>query len=113
MPGLEGRAGMAAIYDPEGVLDMNRLALDIKEQLPVYARPQFIRILTKLDLTGKNLKFDLDFIKNVFFFSRKCLTYFQNCFHNLLNSLDISFQKKLSSDVFQILEKCWILICFS
>lgn len=50
--GAEGKAGMAAIYDAEGTLDMNKLTVDVKEQLPVYARPQFIRILTKIDLTG-------------------------------------------------------------
>ncbi|XP_070521049.1 long-chain fatty acid transport protein 4-like isoform X2 [Cardiocondyla obscurior] len=50
--GAEGKAGMAAIYDPDGTLDLNKLTVDIKEQLPPYARPQFVRILTKLDLTG-------------------------------------------------------------
>ncbi|XP_008209590.1 long-chain fatty acid transport protein 4 isoform X2 [Nasonia vitripennis] len=50
--GAEGRAGMAAIYDEDGTLNIDRLAKDVKEQLPVYARPQFIRILTKIDLTG-------------------------------------------------------------
>lgn len=50
--GAEGRAGMAAIYDENGTLDVNKLASDIKEQLPAYSRPQFVRILTKIDLTG-------------------------------------------------------------
>ncbi|KAL6261278.1 hypothetical protein P5V15_008800 [Pogonomyrmex californicus] len=50
--GAEGRAGMAAIYDADGTLDINKLSVDIKEQLPAYARPQFVRILTKIDLTG-------------------------------------------------------------
>lgn len=52
--GAEGRAGMAAIYDANGSLDIDRLAKDVKEQIPVYARPQFIRILTKIDLTGND-----------------------------------------------------------
>lgn len=43
---------MAAIYDENGTLDINKLSVDIKEQLPAYARPQFVRILTKIDLTG-------------------------------------------------------------
>lgn len=43
---------MAAIYDADGTLDINKLTADIKEQLPAYARPQFVRILTKIDLTG-------------------------------------------------------------
>ncbi|EFN78828.1 Long-chain fatty acid transport protein 4 [Harpegnathos saltator] len=50
--GTEGRAGMAAVYDENGTLDINQLTTDVKEQLPIYARPQFIRILTKIDLTG-------------------------------------------------------------
>lgn len=50
--GTEGKAGMAAIYDADGTLDINKLIVDIKEQLPAYARPQFVRILTKIDLTG-------------------------------------------------------------
>ncbi|XP_067217259.1 long-chain fatty acid transport protein 4 isoform X2 [Linepithema humile] len=50
--GNEGRAGMAAIYDENGTLDIDKLTIDIKEQLPTYARPQFVRILTKIDLTG-------------------------------------------------------------
>ncbi|XP_018355249.1 PREDICTED: long-chain fatty acid transport protein 4 isoform X1 [Trachymyrmex septentrionalis] len=50
--GTEGKAGMAAIYDADGTLDINKLTIDIQEQLPAYARPQFIRILTKIDLTG-------------------------------------------------------------
>lgn len=50
--GAEGRAGMAAIYDEDSSLNIDRLTTDVKEQLPAYARPQFIRILTKIDLTG-------------------------------------------------------------
>ncbi|XP_018058160.1 PREDICTED: long-chain fatty acid transport protein 4 isoform X2 [Atta colombica] len=48
----EGKAGMAAIYDADETLDINKVTVDIKEQLPAYARPQFVRILTKIDLTG-------------------------------------------------------------
>lgn len=52
IPGLEGRAGMAAIHDEKGTLDINKLAVDLKEHLANYAIPRFIRILTKIDLTG-------------------------------------------------------------
>ncbi|XP_060517576.1 long-chain fatty acid transport protein 4-like isoform X2 [Cylas formicarius] len=49
----EGRAGMAALHDPEGTVDLNGHLLEgLKRALPSYARPIFIRILTKLDLTG-------------------------------------------------------------
>ncbi|XP_043274832.1 long-chain fatty acid transport protein 4 isoform X2 [Venturia canescens] len=50
--GSEGRAGMAAIYDEDSSVDMNRLSSMIREQLPSYARPLFVRTLTKIDMTG-------------------------------------------------------------
>ncbi|KAL9875698.1 fatty acid transport protein 2 isoform 2-T2 [Glossina fuscipes fuscipes] len=61
IPNTEGRAGMAAIYDPERQLDLDSFTLDLKKVLPVYARPQFLRFLTKIDLTGtfKLRKIDL------------------------------------------------------
>jgi len=52
--GMEGRAGMAALFDPSRSVDLNKDFLEgLKRSLPIYARPIFIRILTKLDLTGK------------------------------------------------------------
>lgn len=50
--GLEGRAGMAAILDQDNTLNITALADGVKKALPSYARPQFIRILRKVDLTG-------------------------------------------------------------
>ncbi|XP_072401319.1 long-chain fatty acid transport protein 4-like isoform X2 [Diabrotica undecimpunctata] len=50
--GQEGRAGMAAILDPDEKVDMTRLMAGLKKTLPSYARPIFIRILSKIDLTG-------------------------------------------------------------
>jgi solute carrier family 27 fatty acid transporter 1/4 len=50
--GLEGRAGMAAIVDQDDTLNITGLADGVKKALPSYARPQFIRILRKVDLTG-------------------------------------------------------------
>ena len=65
---------MAAIYDPEGAVNIDKLAKDIKDQLPVYARPQFIRILTKIDLTGsycsRETKKKLTWVIIKFVFSR-------------------------------------------
>lgn len=43
---------MAAILDENESLDLKKLADDMKEHIPSYARPLFIRILTKIDLTG-------------------------------------------------------------
>uniref|UniRef100_A0A1A9WHX4 long-chain-fatty-acid--CoA ligase n=1 Tax=Glossina brevipalpis TaxID=37001 RepID=A0A1A9WHX4_9MUSC len=61
IPNTEGRAGMAAVYDPERKLDLDSFAVGISKVLPVYARPQFLRFLTKIDLTGtfKLRKIDL------------------------------------------------------
>ncbi|XP_037033095.1 long-chain fatty acid transport protein 4 [Bradysia coprophila] len=61
IPNLEGRAGMAAILDAEKTVDLTDLADGLKKVLPSYARPQFIRLLTKVDMTGtfKLKKLDL------------------------------------------------------
>jgi solute carrier family 27 fatty acid transporter 1/4 len=52
IPGTDGRAGMAAIADPEGAVDLTVLANGLKASLPAYARPVFIRIIEKMELTG-------------------------------------------------------------
>jgi solute carrier family 27 fatty acid transporter 1/4 len=43
---------MAAILDEHDDLNITALADGVKKALPSYARPQFIRILRKVDLTG-------------------------------------------------------------
>jgi len=50
---LEGRAGMAAIVDHDGSLNLTKLADGLKKTLPSYARPLFIRIVRKVDMTGE------------------------------------------------------------
>ena len=50
---MEGRAGMVAIVDHDGSLNLTKLAEGLKMTLPAYARPLFIRIVRKVDLTGK------------------------------------------------------------
>ncbi|XP_067644583.1 long-chain fatty acid transport protein 1-like isoform X2 [Eurosta solidaginis] len=52
VPYTEGRAGMASIYDPEREVDLDQFTENLSKLLPTYARPQFIRFLTKIDLTG-------------------------------------------------------------
>lgn len=52
VPETEGKAGMAAIVDPEHKLDIENLAAGIKGSLPPYARPVFIRIMAALPMTG-------------------------------------------------------------
>lgn len=55
IPGAEGRAGMAAIYDPEGNLDIEKFGEGIEKKLPFYARPVFIRCMRESppNMTGK------------------------------------------------------------
>ncbi|XP_053689695.1 long-chain fatty acid transport protein 4 [Sabethes cyaneus] len=51
IPEVEGKAGMAAIVDTEGKLDVEQLAVGIRACLPPYARPLFIRVLSELPMT--------------------------------------------------------------
>ncbi|CAH0603274.1 unnamed protein product [Chrysodeixis includens] len=61
IPNTDGRAGMCGIVDTQGSLDLEKLAKDIAKDLPKYARPIFIRIMTSVDMTGtfKMRKIDL------------------------------------------------------
>lgn len=52
IPEIEGKAGMAAIVDPDNKIDLEKLASGIKGSLPPYARPVFIRIMPELPMTG-------------------------------------------------------------
>lgn len=53
--------GMAAILDDNNSLDLSALAEGLKNKLPPYARPQIVRRLEKIDVTGtyKLKKIDL------------------------------------------------------
>ncbi|CAG9792846.1 unnamed protein product [Diatraea saccharalis] len=50
IPNVEGKAGMAAISDPEKKIDLKQLAQGLKS-LPTYARPLFLRIMPAPPLT--------------------------------------------------------------
>lgn len=52
---------MAAIVDELDNLNVGELAAGVRKVLPVYARPQFVRLLNRLDMTGtfKLKKLDL------------------------------------------------------
>ncbi|KAK6481081.1 long-chain fatty acid transport protein 4-like [Huso huso] len=52
VPGIEGRAGMAAIADPASGIDLERFARDLEKALPPYARPIFLRVLPEVNKTG-------------------------------------------------------------
>ena len=68
---------MAAILDPDRCLDLGALAQGMAKVLPTYARPLFIRIVSKIDLTGtyklrkvdyQKEGFDLTKVKDEIFF---------------------------------------------
>ena len=50
--GTDGKAGMATVEDEEGQLDFNEFYLGAVKVLPSYARPIFVRIVKKMDMTG-------------------------------------------------------------
>ena len=52
IPGCEGRAGMAAIEDPDDVMDVRFVSRKLPEVLPPYARPVFLRVTNSVDTTG-------------------------------------------------------------
>lgn len=52
VPGVEGKAGMAAIADPHGQLSPNALYQELQNVLAPYARPIFLRLLPQMDTTG-------------------------------------------------------------
>lgn len=55
MPNVEGRAGMAAIVDTDNSLDLATFVKGLQANLPLYACPLFVRVLSQLQMTGKNL----------------------------------------------------------
>ncbi|XP_055592123.1 long-chain fatty acid transport protein 4 [Uranotaenia lowii] len=77
IPGTEGKAGMAAIVDTEGKIDLDQLAAGVRGSLPAYARPLFIRVLSEVPMTAtfklkkRDLQldgFDINKIKDPIYF---------------------------------------------
>lgn len=52
VPGVEGKAGMAAIADSTGRFNCESFLREIQKALPPYARPIFLRISPHVDTTG-------------------------------------------------------------
>uniref|UniRef100_A0A9J8BZA1 Arachidonate--CoA ligase n=1 Tax=Cyprinus carpio carpio TaxID=630221 RepID=A0A9J8BZA1_CYPCA len=52
VPGAEGKAGMAAIADPDHTTDLAKFSRDLEKALPPYARPVFLRFLPEVNKTG-------------------------------------------------------------
>ncbi|XP_075166089.1 fatty acid transport protein 3 [Haematobia irritans] len=51
IPHIEGKAGMAAIEDPERKTDFQHLSVGIRASLPPYARPLFVRVMKEIPRT--------------------------------------------------------------
>ncbi|KAK0131324.1 Long-chain fatty acid transport protein 1 [Merluccius polli] len=52
VPGVEGKAGMAAIADTGRQVDMENFLQTVERALPSYARPVFLRLTPHIDTTG-------------------------------------------------------------
>ena len=52
VPGCEGKAGMVAILDPDKCIQLNDFLSKMKEILPSFCIPAFIRIVDELEATG-------------------------------------------------------------
>jgi fatty-acyl-CoA synthase len=53
VPGAEGRAGMAAlVLEPGADFDPAAFHAHVESRLPAYARPAFVRLLPRVELTG-------------------------------------------------------------
>eukprot|EP00795_Rhopilema_esculentum_P010551 gene10551-19283_t len=86
VPGTEGKAGMAAIADPDNQIDLNELLEPMQKSLPAYARPVFIRKQQEISTTGtfkyqkvqlRKDGFDPSKVKGdaLYFFDQKTQTY--------------------------------------
>ena len=61
---------MAAILDPNRVIDLVALAQGMAKVLPTYSRPLFIRIVSSIDLTGTYKLRKVDYQKEGFDIAR-------------------------------------------
>uniref|UniRef100_V9KLE9 Arachidonate--CoA ligase n=1 Tax=Callorhinchus milii TaxID=7868 RepID=V9KLE9_CALMI len=52
VPGVEGKAGMAAIADPDNIVRPDLLYQQLQRALPAYSRPIFLRMLPTVDTTS-------------------------------------------------------------
>ncbi len=65
VPGMDGRAGMAALVTGTG-FDIAKLADALSGNLPSYARPVFIRLLPELEITGTFKQRKVELVKDGF-----------------------------------------------
>jgi fatty-acyl-CoA synthase len=65
VPGVDGRAGMAAIV-VDGDFDIDALPAHLATRLPYYARPIFLRLSPAIDVTGTFKQRKVDLVKQGF-----------------------------------------------
>ena len=65
VPGQEGRAGMAALV-VDGDFNLDDLPARTRARLPLYARPIFLRLSPRLDVTGTFKQRKLDLVREGF-----------------------------------------------
>lgn len=66
IPGVEGKAGMAAIVEDVAKFDLERFLDHLRAELPSYAIPLFVRLVTSLDITGTFKIRKLDLVREGF-----------------------------------------------
>jgi fatty-acyl-CoA synthase len=65
VPGQDGRAGMASlVVDPS--FDPTTLAVRLKDNLPAYARPVFLRLQPEMEITGTFKQRKVELVKEGF-----------------------------------------------
>ncbi|HEY0301926.1 MAG TPA: long-chain-acyl-CoA synthetase, partial [Rhizomicrobium sp.] len=65
IPGMDGRAGMAALVTGPG-FDMAALAAALAGNLPAYARPLFVRLQPRMEITGTFKQRKVELVKEGF-----------------------------------------------
>lgn len=98
MPKTDGKAGMVTIVDPEKSVNIEELGRKLKQHLPSYAIPMFLRLAGSLPLTGtfkvrknelQNEGFDMNKIKDpLYFFDAKKVSYIplQEVYEDIMNA---------------------------
>jgi fatty-acyl-CoA synthase len=65
LPGVEGRAGMAAVVAEDG-LDLDAFRQHLADRLPAYARPLFLRLTPEIQATSTFKQRKVDLVKEGF-----------------------------------------------
>ena len=86
VPGVEGKAGMAAIVEDAAKFDLDSFLQRLKAELPSYSIPLFLRLVNSIDITGNCLSS-----------VASTLTFIVFAFQELLNSENLILSEKVST----------------